>query len=101
MIANELIDSRKRSKIVRVIFKVDFEKAYDRVDWSFVDYMLRKFGFGDTWRGWMRECILTTSFFVLVNGSPSRLFKVSRGIWQGDSLSPLLFTIVVEALRIW
>lgn len=45
------------------------------------------------------ECILTTSFFVLVNGSPSRLFKVSRGIRQDDSLSPFLFTIVLEALR--
>lgn len=55
LIASELIDSRKRSKIVGVIFKVDFEKAYDRVDWSFVDYMLHRFGFGDTWHGWMQN----------------------------------------------
>lgn len=46
----------------------------------------------------MHECISITSFSVLVNGSPSKLFKASRGIQQGDALSPFLFTIVVEAI---
>ena len=40
LVANELIDSRKRSKKEGVIFKIDLEKAYDHVDWGFVDYML-------------------------------------------------------------
>lgn len=60
--------------------------------------MLLRFGFGETWRGWICKCISTTSFSVLVNGSPSKLFKASRGIRQGDPLSPFLFTIVMEAL---
>ena len=98
LIANELIDSRKRSKVDGFLLKIDLEKAYDHVDWNFVDYMLLKFGFGETWLRWMHECISTTSFSVLVNGSPSKLFKISRGIRQGDPLSPFLFTIVVEAL---
>lgn len=60
--------------------------------------MLLKFGFGGKWHGWMPKCISTASFAVLVNGSPSRLFKAHRGIQQGGPLSPFLFTIVLEAL---
>ena len=74
------------------------EKAYDHVKWDFVNYMLLRFGFGETWRHWIRECITTNSFSILVNGSPSKLFNASKGIQQGDPLSPFLFTIVVEAL---
>ena len=95
---NELIDSRKRSKVDGVLLKIDLEKAYDHVGWNFVNYMFLRFGFGETWRRWMQECISTTSFSVLVNGSPSKLFKGFRGIQQGDPLSPFLFTMVVEAL---
>lgn len=60
--------------------------------------MLFRFSFGEVWHGWMRECISATSFSILVYGSPFKLFKVSRGIWQGDPFSPFLFTILVETL---
>lgn len=82
-----------------MIFKIDLEKAYDHVEWSFIMYMMRRFGFGDKWCRWIEECISSTSFFVLVNGSPSRLFKASPGIRQRDPLSLFLFTMVAEALH--
>ena len=78
--------------------KIDLEKAYDHVEWDFLDYMLGRLGFGDLWRQWMRECITSTSFSMSVNGSPSPHFKASRGLCQGDPLSLFLFTIVEEAL---
>lgn len=77
LIANELIDSRKRPNNEGVIFNIDLVKAYDHMECSFVDYMLFQFGFGETWQKWIHECISTTSFSVLVNGSPSKLFKTS------------------------
>ncbi|GKE44883.1 RNA-directed DNA polymerase, eukaryota, partial [Tanacetum coccineum] len=52
-ILNELISLCKRNKSKAMIFKVDFEKAYDSVRWDYLDYVLLKFGFGDRWRGWI------------------------------------------------
>lgn len=58
MVANELIDSRKRFMVECFIFKVDLEKVYDHVDWGFLDYMLLRFGFGDTRRGGCKSASL-------------------------------------------
>ncbi|GKV52113.1 hypothetical protein SLEP1_g58708 [Rubroshorea leprosula] len=87
---NEIIDEAKRMKRASFFLKIDFEKAYDKVCWRFLDYMLLRMGFGETWRGWIRECLQTSLFLVLVNGSPTR---------QEDLLSPFLFLIVVEGLN--
>lgn len=62
-----------------------------------MDYMLGRIGIGGRWCSWMYKCISTTSFLVLMNGSPSRLFGTCRRHKQGDPLSPFLFTMVMEA----
>jgi hypothetical protein len=56
VVVNEVIDLAKKTGKECLILKVDFEKAYDSVEWGFLDFMLRNFGFGDKWRAWMRAC---------------------------------------------
>lgn len=63
LIANELIDSSKMAFKEGAIFKIDLGKAYDHVDWKFVDYMLGKFGFGNRWRGLIKECWRLSELF--------------------------------------
>ena len=64
---------------------------HDHAEWGFVDYMLMRFDLREKWVAWIRECIALTSFFVFVNGFRSRLFKASRGLRQGVSLSLFFF----------
>ncbi|XP_019451799.1 PREDICTED: uncharacterized protein LOC109353895 [Lupinus angustifolius] len=96
VVINEVIHSAKKGREGCLILKVDFEKAYDSVDWGFLDYMLSQCGFPSSLRRWVRNCLSYTSMHVLVNGSPTDQFLVSRGIRQGDPMAPFLFLLVVE-----
>ena len=84
LIANEVIDSILRKKERGLLCKLDIEKAYDKIDWSFVLNVLQRMGFGEKWFGWIEWCISTASFSVLVNGSLTGFFGSSRRLRQGD-----------------
>ncbi|MCH84850.1 RNA-directed DNA polymerase (Reverse transcriptase) [Trifolium medium] len=98
VVVNEVVDLAKRSKKECVIFKVDFERAYDSVSWGFLDYMMARFGFGEKWRAWMKMCVCNGNLSVLVNGFPTNQVNIQRGLKQGDPLAPFLFLLVMEGL---
>jgi hypothetical protein len=73
---NEIIDLAKKSRNECFIFKVDFEKAYDLVSWSFLDCMMIMFGFDGQWRGWIKACVFSGNLSVLINGSPTEEINI-------------------------
>ncbi|GJV66860.1 putative RNA-directed DNA polymerase, eukaryota, reverse transcriptase zinc-binding domain protein, partial [Tanacetum coccineum] len=100
LMLSEIIDWYKKRGKKRMVFKVDFEKAYDSVSWKYLDHVLNQFGFGSKWRGWIRECLYSARTSIMVNGSPTAEFSLNRGLRQGDPLSPFLFILIMEGLYI-
>jgi hypothetical protein len=100
LVANEAVHSLKRCRVPSLIFKVDFHKAFDTVQWDYLEQVMRHMGFGEKWINLIKICISTAKLSVLINGSPSKEFLMGRGIRQGDPLSLFLFLIVVEGLSV-
>lgn len=78
--------------------KIDMSKAYDRMEWPFILLALTRFGFSTRWINWIRECLSSISYSVLLNGNPYDFFIPSRRLPQEDLLSPFLFVIGMEIL---
>jgi hypothetical protein len=89
-----------RKKQSGVIFKIDFEKAYDKVKWPFVRQVLEMKGFSNTWCQWMQSTIQGGHVGIKINDQVGNNFQTKKGLRNGDPLSPLLFNIVVDMLAI-
>ncbi|GJV32249.1 RNA-directed DNA polymerase, eukaryota [Tanacetum coccineum] len=88
------------SDVQSAFVAVDFEKAFDSVRWDYLDEVLKKFGFGDRWCGWIHSCLRSSRGSILVNGSPTKEFQFHKGLKQGDPLSPFLFILIMESLHL-
>lgn len=100
LIAHELMHflHTKNLKNKFMALKLDIAKVFDKVEWKFIDTFMMKMGFCSKWKEWIKICISTVSYSVLINGEPTREIKPKRGLRQGDPISPYLYIICTEGL---
>ena len=79
--------------------KLDMRKAYDRVEWVFLEKIILKMGFNARWVSTIMACIKSVSYSILLNGQPHGHIVLDRGLRQGDPLSQYLFLLITEGLH--
>ena len=90
--------NKRKGKVGQMAVKLDISKAYDRVEWSFLRNIMIKLGLDRRWVNMAMETITTASYSIIINGEPKGFISPSRGIKQGDPLSPYLFLLCAEGL---
>jgi hypothetical protein len=98
ILAHEVIHSLKMTKTPGMLIKLDLSKDFDRISWQYMRSLLEAFGFDNHWVDWIMRLTSSAFFSILVNGMPSQPFSPTRGIRQGDPLSPFLFVLMAEGL---
>lgn len=100
LIINEVYAWAKCIKKKVLLFKADFDKAFDSINWEYLDSILIQMGFVNKWRSWIRGCLSSSRASIMVNGSQTMEFDKTKGVRQGDPLLPFLFIIAMEGLNI-
>ena len=96
----DVLDYCDLSNKTGILLSVDFEKAFDTVEWNFVQQCLQKFDFGQTFIKWIEILYTNPVMVVKNNGYFTRKINLSRGLRQGCPLSALLFVLIAEILAI-
>jgi len=100
IILHETLHELHKRKQNGIIFKIDFEKAYDKVNWNFLQQALRMKGFHPVSCDWVKVFVQGGNVGIKVNDQMGSYFQTKKGLRQGDPLSPILFNIVVDMLAI-
>ena len=83
-----------------VVLKIDSEKAYDKVQWPFLQQVMRMKGFDPKWCHWINQFVSQGSVGIKVNDDLGHYFQTKKGLRQEDPVSPILFNIVADMLAI-
>ena len=95
---SEIMHHTHVKKQVGVILKLDFEKAYDKVNWNFLLGCHKAKGFNDMWCSWIRKILHNGTISVKINNQVASYFQSAKGVRQDDPLSPILFNLVGKSL---
>ena len=89
-----------KENIPGLIIFLDFQKAFDSVEWDFILECLESFNFGPEFLGWVKAFYKNIQSCISNSGTLSDLFTLERGVRQGDRISPYIFVLAAEALAI-
>lgn len=99
MATREILQHISQVRSPAVFLKLDFTKAFDSINWTFLLKTMASRGFPEKWCRWIEHLLRTSSSRVVVNGENTPYFRHERGLHQGDPISPLLFNLVVDVLQ--
>jgi hypothetical protein len=100
VVLHEIVHELNHKKLNGALFKIDFEKAYDKVKWPFLQQVLRMKGFDPKWCKWTNSFVQGGSVGIRVNDDIGHYFQTRKGLRQVDPLSPMLFNIVFDMLAV-
>lgn len=99
IVAQEVVHNLRKKKVDKyVAIKIDLQKAYDKLRWEFIEDAFKDAKFLLPFVNLIMACISSVSMQVMWNGKPTNMFWPSRGIRQGDLISPYLFVLCIERL---